>query len=101
MREIDIYLPSARSDGGAVDSQIFAQIKVNLMNAFGGYTQLKTACEGAWVMGGVAFRDEVTILRVLENDRPGFDMHTFRRNLEIALDQEKILMIARDVTVLE
>jgi hypothetical protein len=101
MRELDIYLPSVRNDGHAVDPQIVEQITVSLMNAFGGYTHLKNRCEGAWKMGGVTFRDEVTIIRVLEDASTTFDLHSFRRNLETVLDQEQILIVARDVTVLE
>jgi hypothetical protein len=101
MRELDIYLPSVRNDGGSVDPQIVEQIKVSLTNAFGGYTHLKSRCEGAWKMGGVTFCDEVTIIRVLEDVSTGFDTHAFRRNLEAVLGQEKILIVAREVDVLD
>jgi len=101
MRELDIYLPSVRNDGDAVDPDIIEQIKVSLMNAFGGYTHLKNSCEGAWNMGGVTFRDEVTIIVSLDDVSTGFDILTFRRNLETVLDQEKILIVAREVTVLD
>ncbi len=101
MRELDIYLPSVRNDGRPVGTGIVEQIKTSLMNAFGGYTHLSTRCEGAWKMGGVTFYDEVTILRVLQETASEFDMHAFRRNLETVLDQEKILIVAREVVVMD
>ena len=101
MKELDIYLPSIRKDGQPVDPEVFETIKVSLMNAFGGYTHFKNRCEGAWKMGGIIFRDEVTIIRVLEDVSTQFDMQKFRKSLETILDQEKILVVSRDVAVLD
>ena len=44
-------------------------------------------------MGGVTFRDEVTIVRVLDDGAARFDMAAFKRSIEAALKQEKVLII--------
>ncbi|MES2572851.1 MAG: hypothetical protein V4710_22700, partial [Verrucomicrobiota bacterium] len=71
-----------------------------LMEVYGGYTHLKHRSEGAWRMGGVTFRDEVTIMRVLDDRSTVFDMPAFKKQIEIALKQEAILIIARDVKII-
>jgi hypothetical protein len=97
MQEFEIYLPTKHNDGTDVDPAEIARIKATLSKAFGGYTHLNQRSEGAWRMGGVTFRDEVTIVRVLDDGTSGFDMDAFRRELERSLQQDRVLIVARDV----
>ncbi|HEX8297315.1 MAG TPA: hypothetical protein VF593_13510 [Chthoniobacteraceae bacterium] len=98
MQEFEIYLPTQMNDGSPVDPREIARIKETLVNAFGGYTHLSQRSEGAWRMGGVTFRDEVTIVRVLDDGSAKFDMGAFKKSIEAALQQETVLIIARAVT---
>lgn len=82
-------------DAGEVE-----RIKDSLTKAFGGYTHLRQRSEGAWRMGGVTFRDEVTIVRVLDDGTSGFDMAALKRRLEELLQQEEVLIVSREVEVL-
>jgi hypothetical protein len=101
MREYDIYLPAAQSDGKDVDPEKLREIKQRLAEAFGGYTYFKTRNEGVWRMGGVTFRDEITVIRVLDEGASVFDMGRFKQELERELVQESVLIVAREVTVIE
>jgi hypothetical protein len=99
MKEYEIYLPSERNDGKPVDPAVIERFKAVLVKAFGGYTHLQHRFEGAWRMGGVTFRDEVTIVRVLDDGEAGFDWKGFKCEVEKALDQEVVLIVEREVRV--
>lgn len=51
-------------------------------------------------MGGVTFRDEVTIVRVLDDGTADFDMRAFKKTLEGVLEQDTVLIVEREVTVI-
>lgn len=99
MREFEIYLPMRMNDGVPVDGAAIQRIKDTLMEVFGGYTHLDQRFEGVWRMGGVTFRDDVTIVRVLDDGGVEFDMGAFKAAIESALEQQAVLIIARDVRV--
>jgi hypothetical protein len=99
MKEFEIYLPATHNDGSPTDADAIDRFKRELAEAFGGYTHLRQRSEGAWSMGGVTFRDDVTIVRVLDDGQTKFDMRTFKKRLEAALQQETVLIVQRDVTV--
>jgi hypothetical protein len=99
MKEYEIYLPTTDNDGSPIDPRELDRVKETLAQAFGGYTHLRQRSEGAWSMGGVTFRDEITILRVLDDGSAHFDMRAFRQSLEAALRQESVLIVERAVSV--
>jgi hypothetical protein len=99
MQDFEIYLPMTMNNGTPVDGGEIQRIKDELMRAFGGYTHLNQRSEGAWRMGGVTFRDAVTIVRVLDDGSADFDMPAFKKSIEVALKQKEVLIISRDVTV--
>jgi hypothetical protein len=101
MKEYEIYLPTAYNDGTPVDPQVVERLKQTLAQAFGGYTHQRSRSEGAWKLGGVVFRDEVTIVRVLDQGSTRFDMRAFKKEIETALRQESVLIVERDVRVFE
>jgi hypothetical protein len=100
MKEYEIYLPTTLNDGTAADPAELERVKETLAKAFGGYTHLRQRSEGAWSMGGVTFRDEVTIVRVLDDGSAQFDMRSFKKSLEISLKQESVLIVERAVSVI-
>jgi hypothetical protein len=100
MKEYEIYLPVKMNDGTPVDPDQTRRIKEKLGEVFGGYTHLRQRSEGVWRMGGVTFRDEITIVRVLDDGSTNFDMKAFQKEMESALRQEKVLIITRDVSSL-
>ena len=100
MRELEIFLPMKRNDGTPIGAGEVQHIKDTVLKAFGGYTHLDHRFEGAWRVGGVTLHDDVTILRVLDDGTARFDVASFRREIEKALGQDTVLVIAREVTVL-
>lgn len=99
MREYDIYLPTTRNDGTPIDEVALEQVKQSLTDAFGGYTHLTHHNEGVWRMGGVTFRDKVTVVRVLDDGSSNFAFPQFKQNLEQLLDQQSILIVTRSASV--
>jgi len=49
-------------------------------------------------MGGVTFRDEVTIIRILDDGSAKFDLESFKKDLERDLQQEAVLIVSREVS---
>ena len=101
MLEYEIYLPTTYNDDSPVDAEVVDGLKRKLVEAFGGYTHQRSRSEGAWKLGGVVFRDEVTILRVLDDGSAKFDMRGFKKEIETSLRQETILIVEREVRVFE
>jgi predicted amino acid-binding ACT domain protein len=97
MREYEVYLPMKQSDGREVDPGEIRKIKEQLAQEFGGYTEVTQRCEGVWQIGGVIFRDQITIVRVLDDGRAEVDMAAFRSALEQKLKQERVLIVVREV----
>lgn len=100
MTEFEIYLPTVFNDGTPVAPAAFDRVKELLTRAFGGYTHLRQRNEGAWSIGGVTFRDEVTIIRVLDDGSSKFDMRHFKTDLEVRFKQKSILIVRREVEVI-
>jgi hypothetical protein len=100
MTEFEIYLPAVLEDGTPVNAAEVDRVKERLVEAFGGYTHLQQRHEGAWSMGGVTFRDEVTIIRVLDDGSSKFDMQSFKRDLEARFKQKSILIVRREVALI-
>jgi hypothetical protein len=100
MKEYEIYLPTTHNDGRPTDAAEIDRFKGTLAKTFGGYTHLRQRSEGAWSIGGVTFRDEVTIVRVLDDGTADFDMSEFKKTLEGVLEQESVLIVEREVTVI-
>jgi hypothetical protein len=99
MKEYEIYLPTAHNDGAPTDPAEIERLKEILVRAFGGYTHLRQRSEGAWSIGGVTFRDEVTIVRVLDDGTARFDMRAFKKAVETALRQKNVLIVERAVSL--
>ena len=99
MKEFKIYLPTTQNDGTPIDFAEIERSKAALAKAFGGYTHLRQRSEGSWSIGGVTFRDEVTIVRVLDDGMGDFDMSAFKKSMEDALKQQNVLIVEREVSV--
>jgi len=98
MREYEIYLPSRRRDGGRIPSAELDEIKSELKEVFGGYTAIGT-CEGSWKTNSKESRDDITILRILDDGSAGFDMTAFRKRIEKSLEQDRLLISAREIEI--
>jgi predicted component of viral defense system (DUF524 family) len=102
VREYDIFVPLRYNDGRPIEGRKFQQLQTDLLNEFGGLTYFPQANQGFWKLGGVTYRDEIVIYRVLALDSRR--ARRFLRNLKDRLKadfiQEEILIVERDVEAL-
>lgn len=101
MKSIEIYLPLSANDGTLFSGAVFESIEHDLTEKFGGVTAHKRApAQGRWQHGNKTHTDEIIIFEVVADTLDKDWWRNFRKTLERQLDQEKILIVARDVELL-
>jgi hypothetical protein len=102
VKEYDPYVPLTYNDGTPIEPKTIEQIGQGLLEQFGGVTFFPQPNEGFWQMGGVTFRDQIVIFRVLSANarRARRYFRTLKRELKTRLEQEEILVVERDVETL-
>lgn len=95
MYEYDLYFPNTHHDA----AEILRELKRELTEFFGGLTDFRHRSEGAWKFGGVTYRDEVILLRMLGDDRERSRafLQKIRVNLQERLEETEILIVEREV----
>jgi hypothetical protein len=102
VKEFDIFIPLKHNDGTPIESRRFRDLKIRLLEYFNGLTFFPQANEGTWRMGDVTYEDEVVIYRVVASnarDARRF-LRQLKEELKIALNQEEIFIVERDVDLL-
>lgn len=99
MKEYEIYVPLVREDGRRLSRAGFAGLKKKLVERFGGLTVFPQKNTGLWEAGGVVFRDEIVIVRVLSRGgkRDGGFWRALKKDLQIQWKEKEVLIIARTV----
>ncbi|MBX9580708.1 MAG: hypothetical protein K2X87_10405 [Gemmataceae bacterium] len=102
MSEFDLFVPLAGNDGTPFGERVFKGIKLRLLEQFDGVTFFPQPNEGYWRMGGVVYRDEVVVFRVVTPKRRSARrfLASLKDELKRVLRQEEILIIERDVKTL-
>jgi hypothetical protein len=102
MKEYDIYIPLFYNDGSRIEARKTRRLQEFLLKNFEGFTYFPRPNQGFWKMGGVTFRDEIVIYRVLADESPQVRalLRRLKNSLKRSLDQEEILIIIRDVETL-
>lgn len=102
MKEYDIYVPLTYNDGSAVEPRKLVRLRERLLEQFGGVTFFPQSNDGFWTQGGVTYRDEIVIYRVITDK-----VRTARRfltqlkaDLKRDLKQEEILIVEKDADLL-
>jgi len=67
VKEYELYVPLAHNDGTPVDPKVLVQLRERLLAEFGGLTFFPQPNEGFWTFGGVTYRDEIVVYRVLSD----------------------------------
>jgi len=65
VKEYELYVPLTLNDGSPVNPAILVHLRERLLERFGGLTFFPQPNEGFWTFGGVTYRDEIVIYRVL------------------------------------
>ncbi len=101
--EYDLYYPFSAAGALTPTRSQLAPLKSSLTEFFGGLTDFRHRSSGTWTMGGVTFRDEVVLLRLLHPDRMQARafLQNVKQQLERDLEQEQILIVEREIAALE
>ena len=102
MKEYDVFVPLYYNDATPVESEKLLELKRRLLDQFDGLTFFPQANEGFWRAGGVTYRDEIVIFRILTVDAPEARqfLSDLKDDLKRELKQEEILIVERDVETL-
>lgn len=102
MKEYDLFVPLYYNDGSPVEAEKLLQLKERLLDRFEGLTFFPQANEGFWRAGGVTYRDQIVIFRILTTDAPEARrfLSELKEELKEELRQEDVLIVERDVETL-
>jgi hypothetical protein len=101
VKEYDIYIPLKYNDGTPVEPRKFQHLQRLLLDRFGGLTFFPQPNEGFWTAGGVTYRDEIVIYRIVTDKTRGVKQFLagLKERLKRSFEQEEILITIRDVDV--
>ena len=99
MKEYDIFVPLYYNDGTPIEATRYQRLQAELLAHFNGLTFFPQPNEGFWKMGGVTYRDEIVIYRVLADRTRAARrfLAQLKDRLKRELKQEEILIVERDV----
>jgi hypothetical protein len=102
VKEYDIFLPLRYNDGNPIESRKFQEVQLQLLAHFEGLTYFPQPNQGIWKLGGVTYRDEIVIYRVIAADsrRARRFLQRLKGQLKAEFVQEEILIVERDVDAL-
>lgn len=102
MKEYDLFVPLYYNDGTAIEPVKFQRLQAELLAHFEGLTFFPQPNEGFWKMGGITYRDEIVIYRVLASRvRPARRfLADLKQRLKREFKQEEILIVEREVETL-
>jgi hypothetical protein len=102
VKEYDLFIPLNYNDGSPVEPAKLRGLRLRLLEYFNGVTFFPQANEGYWQLGGVTYRDEIVLFRVVTDKvRPARRfLRQLKEELKQVFKQEEIFIIERDVEVL-
>ncbi len=101
MHLIQILLPLADNEGRSFPGELFAAVRRELADRFGGLTAFTRApAEGFWDDGGGVARDDVVVLEVMADELDGAWWAEYRRGLEERFRQDAVVVRAHEIRLL-
>lgn len=99
MHLVEILLPLRGEDGRPFPQALYAEVRREMVERFGGLTAFTRApAEGLWDdPGGGTARDEIVVFEVMADDLDRGWWADYRRALEERFAQDEIVVRARDV----
>jgi hypothetical protein len=99
---VQMLLPVYDNDGRPFSEAMFAGVRRELTDRFGGVTAyLRAPARGAWKTGdGDEARDDIVIVEVMTQDLDRDWWSTYRQRLEAQLHQDAIVVRAMALTIL-
>jgi hypothetical protein len=102
VKEYDLFIPLYYNDGSPIESQKLHRLQTILSEQFDGLTFFPQPNKGHWKMGGVTYRDDIVIYRVLTGNtrRARQFLAKLKHELKHDLQQEDVLIVEREVETL-
>jgi hypothetical protein len=101
MHLIQILLPLYDNDGEPLPDRLYAGVREELSQRFGGLTAFTRApAEGLWKDAGETKRDDIVVFEVMVEAVDAAWWRSYRRRLEQAFRQDAIVIRAQEVTLL-
>ena len=98
MHLIEILLPLRDNDGEAFGQKLFAEVRDELVERFGGLTAFsRSPAEGLWDEGGERNRDEIVVLEVMADTLDRDWWRGYRAALERRFRQDEVVIRASAV----
>jgi len=102
VKEYELFVPLYYNDGSPVEADRLSELNRRLFNQFEGLTFFPQANEGLWRAGGVTYRDEIVVFRILATDATAARrfLTELKQGLMREWKQQEILIVERDVETL-
>ena len=95
---VEILLPLRDNEGEPFGQALFAQVREELVERFGGVTAFtRSPAEGVWEEGGGRSRDEIVVLDVMAETLDRDWWHDYRKTLERRFRQDEVVIRASEV----
>jgi hypothetical protein len=101
MHLIQILLPLYDNAGAPLPRELFADVRQELAEAFGGLTAFSRApAEGLWKEGGETTRDDIVVFEVMAERLDESWWRAYRDKLERRFRQDEIIIRAQQTRLL-
>lgn len=99
MKEYDIFIPLYYNDGTPIEPAKFQDLQARLLERFEGLTYFPQPNQGFWKFGGMTYRDEIVIYRVIGQNPAESREYLVRlkEQLKQQFQQEEILIVEREI----
>jgi hypothetical protein len=95
VRLVQILLPTQDNDGAAFPGELWAAVRTELTDRFGGVTAYQRApATGLWDEGDDVVRDDIVIHEVMVEEMDSAWWSNYRRSLETRFRQDEIVIRA-------
>ena len=101
MKEYELYIPLSYNDGSPIEGRKLLRLRERLLEEFGGLTFFAQPNKGFWRFGGVTYRDEIVIYRIVTGKRSARRfLVKLKEELKRDFKQEEILMVEKKAEIL-
>jgi hypothetical protein len=101
MHLIQILLPLYDNAGKRFGKQLYAKVRSELTERFGGLTAFTRApAQGLWKDAGKTKRDDIVVFEIMVEEVDADWWHGYRETLEKAFRQDEIVIRAQPITLL-
>lgn len=102
MNEYDVFIPLYYNDGTPIEPAKFQDLQARLLEQFEGLTYFPQPNQGFWKFGGLTYRDEIVIYRVITSDQAKSRdfLANLKQHLKRQFRQEEILIVEREIGLL-